>query len=585
MNATAPESRFEVHPYRSTLRIVVMYVLFSAAWIYLGDLLLLTLANDPETLTRLQTYKGLAFIVLSAVLIFFLVSSVLAHAVRLQQQLKIREQYLHTVLDTTVDGFWLIDKNKTLLQANQAYCAMSGYTAQELEQLSINDLDVLETPEEIEEHRQRIMANGAEIFETVHRRKDGTTFPVEVSVTWRPDIEDGRLVCFCRDITERKKSEAQIQEKNRLIEQSERRFRHIFEHTPHISVQGYDHRRRVIFWNRASQELYGYSHAEALGRPLEQLIIPEPMRQEVINAVCAWVNGGAPIPAGELTLQHKNGSPVEVFSSHVMLSGPDGPEMYCIDIDLTQLHRAQTELTDKKLEIEQFVYVISHDLRSPLITIRTFLDLLRQDIETTNLEQIDSDFNHISRAADKIEQLLNALLQLSRIGRMHDPQKRISLKALIEQSLEALAGAVQQQKVRIEIHHGDQQLYGSSLQLTRLWQNLIENAVKYLGDQPQPLITVGVDLQGDEPVFFVRDNGIGIAAQDQDRIFRVFTQVDPTRGGVGLGLTLAKKVTELYGGRIWAESAGAGQGSCFKFTLPLALHPQSYPPEKIQPES
>lgn len=129
------------------------------------------------------------------------------------------------------------------------------------------------------------------------------------------------------------------------LQESEQRFHRLFEQIPNIAVQGYDRERRVIFWNQASQKLYGYSCDEALGRKLEDLIIPEAMKTAVISAVNAWVAGGDAIPAGELALQGKDGRTVDVYSSHVMqFNGSGEPEMYCIDVDLAESKRTEDEL-------------------------------------------------------------------------------------------------------------------------------------------------------------------------------------------------------------------------------------------------
>lgn len=121
----------------------------------------------------------------------------------------------------------------------------------------------------------------------------------------------------------------------------EQRFRAAFDQTPSTAVQGYDRQRRVIYWNAASEELYGWRRSEALGRLLEELIIPPPMRSEVVRLHQAWVERGEAIPAAELELLRKDGSLVPVFSSHVMLrNGWGEPEMYCIDVDLRQQRQA-----------------------------------------------------------------------------------------------------------------------------------------------------------------------------------------------------------------------------------------------------
>lgn len=128
------------------------------------------------------------------------------------------------------------------------------------------------------------------------------------------------------------------------LQESDQRFRSLFEDIPNISVQGYDTQRRVVYWNRASEILYGYTSEEALGRPLEELIIPDKMRRCVVESVAAWVAGGPAIPASELVLKRKDGSSVSVYSSHAMMNGPTGLEMYCIDIDLTNLKQIEGQL-------------------------------------------------------------------------------------------------------------------------------------------------------------------------------------------------------------------------------------------------
>ena len=116
----------------------------------------------------------------------------------------------------------------------------------------------------------------------------------------------------------------------------------LFDAVYSISVQGYDEQRRVIYWNKGSELLYGYSQQEAIGKKLEDLIIPTPMREPVIEANSNWIKHDIEIPASELTLKHKAGNDVAVFSSHVMFTNQyETKQMYCIDIDLSEVHKAQ----------------------------------------------------------------------------------------------------------------------------------------------------------------------------------------------------------------------------------------------------
>ena len=152
----------------------------------------------------------------------------------------------------------------------------------------------------------------------------------------------------------------------RALRASESRFRKLFALTPSLAVQGYDRERRVIFWNDASEVLYGYSRDEALGQRLEDLIIPEAMRDTVLAHVEHWLKGGAAIPAAERVLQHKSGAPVTVFSSHYMHHTGDDAELYCIDIDLSDLKRAEHALDESVQRVRRLADIVDH---SPVVAI------------------------------------------------------------------------------------------------------------------------------------------------------------------------------------------------------------------------
>ncbi len=246
----------------------------------------------------------------------------------------------------------------------------------------------------------------------------------------------------------------------------------------------------------------------------------------------------------------------------------DITELKAVEADL---RRVSEELGRRNEELERFIYSVSHDLKSPLVTFKTFLGFLRQDQRTGRREDVEKDMEFMAGAADKMELLLEDLLEMSRIGRQEKAPARVDLGGLLEEALAAVAGPIAERRVEMRIEAPELTLYGDRLRLARLWQNLIDNAVKYLGEQAAPRIEIGVDEAAGETIFFVRDNGQGIDPHHQHKVFDLFEKVDPKSPGSGLGLALVKRIVELYHGRIWVESAGPGQGACFRFTLPDAF--------------
>ena len=177
----------------------------------------------------------------------------------------------------------------------------------------------------------------------------------------------------------------------------------------------------------------------------------------------------------------------------------------------------------------------------------------------------------MNSAADKMGLLLQELLEMSRIGRIINPPVKVTSGELIKEAIGIVAGPISDRKVKVQVSGESVPLFGDRSRLLEIWQNLLENAVKFMGEQPSPQIDIGVEHQDKETVFFVRDNGIGIEPQYQSKIFNLFEKIDAKTDGTGMGLAIAKRIVELYQGRIWVESIGLGQGTSFFFTLPGAL--------------
>ncbi len=236
---------------------------------------------------------------------------------------------------------------------------------------------------------------------------------------------------------------------------------------------------------------------------------------------------------------------------------------------IAELTVQKQEVEARNAEMERFAYTASHDLKTPLVTIKGFLGLLEEDVAEANSEQVARSITRIHTAADKMGRLLEELLDLSRVGRLVKPNEAVHLSELASEAARRVAGQIEKQGVSVDIDPAMPVVRGDRERLLEVYQNLIENAVKFMRDRVAGRIEIGGRQVDDKAHCFVRDNGIGIDPAYHQKIFGLFDQLNPNGDGTGLGLALVKRIIEFHGGRISVESEGRGRGSTFTFTLPL----------------
>jgi signal transduction histidine kinase len=226
------------------------------------------------------------------------------------------------------------------------------------------------------------------------------------------------------------------------------------------------------------------------------------------------------------------------------------------------------ELEARHAEMERFTYAVSHDLKSPLLTIQGFLALLEQDVVGGDLERMRTDMHYIQVATATMQRLLDELLELSRLGYVANLLTEVPLSELAREAVTLVGGQLVARGVQVHIMPQLPVVRGDRPRLLAVLQNLVDNAIKFMGAQPAPRIEIGTRQEGEQTICYVQDNGVGIEPRYHEKIFGLFERLDTTSGGTGMGLALVKRILEGHGGRIWVESAGQGHGSTFCFTLP-----------------
>lgn len=243
-------------------------------------------------------------------------------------------------------------------------------------------------------------------------------------------------------------------------------------------------------------------------------------------------------------------------------------------IENSRLHEETIQKTrlleSKNRELQQFTYAITHDLKSPILVIEGFA----RELKRSGKLEVEQDvlIDAIMTSSARLHSLVNDLLELARVGSVEAVLEETDTAQLVERILSDMSIRLSEKKVKVTQEGKFPKLYLVARYVERIFTNLIDNAIKYMGDQPNPQLTIGAQDKADHFLFFVRDNGIGIPPEFHERVFAIFQRVKTTDTekveGSGLGLAFVKKIVELSGGTVWVESAGRGKGATFYFTLP-----------------
>jgi len=512
------------------------------------------------------------------------------------------------MMENTDDYIYFKDRNHVFTGASQTLVTLCDPAEHWTDLLGQTDYDVF--PEEYADIYYSLEKQVFAGIPVAHEIQE--TFSIEGKKGWVDNRkypihdEQGEIIGLygiARDITDRIQAEKELEGMNErlkmeigehkcaqeALKKSEMRFRRLFEATDAISVQGYDKNRRVIYWNPASEKLYGYPADKAIGKKLEDLIIPDTMREPVIAAVTAWIDEGIAIPSSELTLCKADGSSVHVFSSHVMfLNQKNEQEMYCIDVDLTE--RKQVEEEKERLEHElqhsqkmeslgHLTGGIAHEFNNLLGVINGYTELAITKCINQGDKKLLKYMRNIETAGGRATRLVAEMLAFGRSKQADDLPLNIS-SIILEDTYMLRSTLPSTIEIETKIDQHLPSVLMDPTQLNQILMNLSINARDAMDGMGKLTVRLrmrhGLDaedsvshkpIKGDWIELSVSDTGSGIEPEIVKNIFNPFFTTKEVGKGTGMGLSIIYRIMEDHNGHILLDN-DPGKGTTFRLLFP-----------------
>jgi PAS domain S-box-containing protein len=359
------------------------------------------------------------------------------------------------------------------------------------------------------------------------------------------------------------------------LQRSEEVFHAIVESAP-TAVVMIDPNGDIELVNAETERLFGYTRKELVGKPVEILVPPrfkfdhpEFRKRYLENPATRRMGAGR-----DLYGRRKDGTEVAVEIGLNPIEAEEGIFVLSAIVDITErqrtereIRRINAELMNKNEEIQQFVYTVSHDLKSPLVTCKGFVGVAREDLKEGLLEDVESSLARIEHATDRMSQLIQDLLQLSRIGTIRNEPEEIDVVELVQSAISDLSSRLEGVRAVVSVQRDLPRVVADRVRLAQVFENLLTNAVKYGCGHDQPAVVIEGCIDAGEVRYCVRDNGSGIAPQFHERIFGLFERLESNTDGTGVGLAAVSRIMEAHGGRAWVESE-VGQGAAFWLAFP-----------------
>lgn len=488
------------------------------------------------------------------------------------------EERYRKMIEVSIDGFWIVDINGKILDVNNAYCSMIGYSREELLQMSIKDIDDLQSAVDVQDHVKKVIKSGSARFESVHRKKDGEKIVVEISTIYS-ETSRGLFYVFIRDVTDKKRVEKV------LIEEKER-FRSHFENVP-IPYQSLDYEGCVIDVNPTWLETLGYTREEVIGKSFGEFL-PPAMKEHFQYNFPRFKDKGE-ILGVEFEMVKKDGSVIMTRFSGRISYDQDGSfkQTHCVFQDITEILKAEEErqVLESRLQQAQKMEAvgtlaggIAHDFNNILAAIIGYGEMALDDAPADSY--LKDDLSQILHSANRAKGLVDQILAFSRQSQV----ERIptNIRSIIKEGLSMLRSSVPTTiRISEDLDRNCGIVLADPTQVHQILMNLCTNAYHAMEDTVgelsvtlKPFRVGGSDLlasllePGEYNELVVTDSGSGIGPDVLDKIFDPYFTTKDSGKGTGLGLAIIQGIITEYGGAITVESQ-LGEGSAFHVYFPV----------------
>ncbi|MEO0470623.1 MAG: PAS domain S-box protein [Bacteroidota bacterium] len=483
--------------------------------------------------------------------------------IRERKQAEDRLRFFRSLINQANDAIFVLDSQSgKVVDFNERTPAALGYSPKEMRGLRLRDFSLtLEHKSLSSNNVASLISSGFQLYVGRHKRKDGSTYPVEVNMGYVDMQEHKYLVGVARDITERLYSEE-------ALRQSEQKYRTLVEKMNEGLILT-DNDETILFVNKRICEI--------LGRPKEQIIgqrtyevLQADGNTELIRTKSAMRRKGLS-DQYELLIRQANGVHKWLLIAGAPYIDTNGDSIGTIAIitDITNRKQTELKLQEKNDELDAFVYKASHDLKGPLASIIGLTNIARDEVKDNAAHRY---FDLIAKSTKRLDTILLELIDVTRINKAKLQLEHINVDELVDDIVNSLKHQSKSQQIRFQKHVAltngfttDKKLLNSIL------QNLIVNSINYQNPKAEPpIVDVWVEADPNQVHFKVSDNGLGIPEKMQKRVFEMFYRGNTKSKGSGLGLYIVKSAIEKLQGSCDIYSI-EGQGTTFSFTLPMKM--------------